>query len=78
MAVEQTKRAQVLDLSRPGAVTVEIDVSEAAEVLMSICAVADRGDHDTVRPRRGVAAGTARVGARRAPRAGPRAAVRAT
>ena len=26
---------------------IEIDVAEAAEVLMSICAVADRGDHDT-------------------------------
>ena len=47
MAVEQNTRAQVLDLSRPGAVTVEIEVAEAAEVLMSICAVADRGDHDT-------------------------------
>jgi len=47
MAVEQNRRAPVLDLSRPGAVTIEIDVAEAAEVLMSICAVADRGDHDT-------------------------------
>ena len=47
MAVEQNPRAQVLDLSRPGAVTVEIEVAEAAEVLMSICALADRGDHDT-------------------------------
>ncbi|HYK06744.1 MAG TPA: metalloregulator ArsR/SmtB family transcription factor [Gaiellaceae bacterium] len=47
MAVEQNRRAPVLDLSRSGAVTVEIDVAEAAEVLMSICAVADRGDHDT-------------------------------
>ena len=47
MAVEQSKRAPVLDLSRPGAITVEIEVAEAAEVLMSICAVADRGDHDT-------------------------------
>ena len=47
MAVEQNKRAPVLDLSRPGAVTIEIDVAEAAEVLMSICAVADQGDHDT-------------------------------
>ena len=37
----------MLDLSRPGAVTVEIEVAEAAEVLMSICAVADVGDHDT-------------------------------
>jgi len=47
MAVEQNTRAPVLDLSRSGAVAVEIDVAEAAEVLMSICAVADRGDHDT-------------------------------
>jgi DNA-binding transcriptional ArsR family regulator len=47
MAVEQNTRAPVLDLSRPGAIAVEIDVAEAAEVLMSICAVADRGDHDT-------------------------------
>jgi DNA-binding transcriptional ArsR family regulator len=47
MAVEQTPRAQVLDLSRPGGIEVEIDVAEAAEVLMSICAIADRGDHDT-------------------------------
>jgi DNA-binding transcriptional ArsR family regulator len=47
MAVEQNRRAPVLDLSRPGAVMIEIDVAEAAEVLMSICAVADRGDHDT-------------------------------
>ena len=35
MAVEQ-RRSQVLDLSRPGTVGVEIDVAEAAEVLMSI------------------------------------------
>ena len=47
MAVEQNARAPVLDLSRQGAVTVEIEVAEAAEVLMSICAVADRADHDT-------------------------------
>jgi DNA-binding transcriptional ArsR family regulator len=47
MAVEQNRRAPVLDLSRPGEIAVEIDVAEAAEVLMSICAVADRGDHDT-------------------------------
>ena len=47
MAVEQNRRAPVLDLSRPTAVAVEIDVAEAAEVLMSICAVADRNDHDT-------------------------------
>ena len=47
MAVEQNRRAPVLDLSRPTAVAVEIDVAEAAEVLMSICAVGDRNDHDT-------------------------------
>ena len=47
MAVEQT-RAQVIDLSRPAALEVEIEVSEAAEVLMSICAVGDRGDYDTL------------------------------
>ena len=43
MAVEQ-KRSQVFDLSRPGAVSVEIDVSEAAEVLMSMAAVFDEED----------------------------------
>ena len=48
MAIERSNRAQVLDLSRPGAVEVEIDVSEAAEVLMSICALGDREDHDTL------------------------------
>jgi hypothetical protein len=47
MAVERRIPAPVLDLSRPGAIEVEIDVAEAAEVLMSICAVADRADHDT-------------------------------
>jgi DNA-binding transcriptional ArsR family regulator len=47
MAVERNTRAHVLDLSRPAGVQVELDVAEAAEVLMSICAVADRGDHDT-------------------------------
>jgi DNA-binding transcriptional ArsR family regulator len=47
MAVEHNRRAPVLDLSRPGEIEVEIEVAEAAEVLMSICAVADRGDHDT-------------------------------
>ena len=45
MAVERNRRAPVLDLSRPGGLEVEIDVAEAAEVLMSICAVGDRGDH---------------------------------
>jgi DNA-binding transcriptional ArsR family regulator len=48
MAVEQHPRAQVLDLSRPGGIDVEIDVAEAAEVLMSICALTDRDDHDTL------------------------------
>ena len=38
----------MLDLSRPGAVEVEIEVSEAAEVLMSICALGDRDDHETL------------------------------
>jgi DNA-binding transcriptional ArsR family regulator len=47
MAIERNTRAPVLDLSRPTEVQVEIDVAEAAEVLMSICAVADRDDHDT-------------------------------
>jgi DNA-binding transcriptional ArsR family regulator len=47
MAIERDKRSPVLDLSAPAAVEVEIDVSEAAEVLMSICAVSDRDDHDT-------------------------------
>src|SRR5688572_6039811 len=49
MAVERNPpRTPVLDLSRPAvAVQVEIDVAEAAEVLMSICAVGDHGDYDT-------------------------------
>jgi DNA-binding transcriptional ArsR family regulator len=47
MAVEHPTRAPVLDLSRPTGIEIDIDVSEAAEVLMSLCAVADRGDHDT-------------------------------
>ena len=48
MAVERPTRAQVLDLSRPAELTVELDVAEAAEVLMSICALGDRADHDTL------------------------------
>jgi DNA-binding transcriptional ArsR family regulator len=48
MAIERSNRAQVLDLSRPGAIEVEIEVSEAAEVLMSICALGDREDYDTL------------------------------
>src|SRR5918994_570963 len=48
MAIERPTRAQVLDLSRPAAVEVEIEVAEAAEVLMSISALADRADHDTL------------------------------
>lgn len=47
MAVEQTKRAPVLDLSRPAEIEVDIEVSEAAELLMSICALADRDDYGT-------------------------------
>jgi DNA-binding transcriptional ArsR family regulator len=47
MAVERNTRAPVLDLSRPGGIAVEIEVAEAAEVLMSICAVGDRADYDT-------------------------------
>jgi DNA-binding transcriptional ArsR family regulator len=47
MAVEHNQRAPVLDLSRSTALTVEIEPAEAAEVLMSICAVADVADHDT-------------------------------
>ena len=47
MTVERRTPAPVLDLSRPGALEVEIDVAEAAEVLMSICAVADAEHHDT-------------------------------
>ena len=48
MAVERSGRAPVLDLSRPSAIEVEIDVAEAAEVLMSISALGDRTDHDTL------------------------------
>ncbi len=47
MAVERNKRSQVLDLSAPAAVEVEIDVAEAAEVLMSICVLGDRDDYET-------------------------------
>ena len=47
MAVERKTPAPVLDLSRPRGIDVEIEVSEAAEVLMSLCALADRSDHDT-------------------------------
>jgi len=47
MAVERSTRAPVRDLSRPAALEVEFDVAEAAEVLMSICAVADPAEHDT-------------------------------
>ena len=48
MAVERAKRAQVLDLSRPAELEVEIDVAEAAEVLMSMCALGDRDDYETL------------------------------
>jgi DNA-binding transcriptional ArsR family regulator len=46
MAIERP-RTQVLDLSRPSGIELEIEVSEAAEVLMSLSALADRDDHDT-------------------------------
>jgi DNA-binding transcriptional ArsR family regulator len=47
MAVE-SRRPQVLDLSRPGGdVTVEIDVSEAAELLMSMCALSGEDQLDS-------------------------------
>ena len=48
MAIERPTRAQVLDLSRPSAVEVEIEVAEAAEVLMSICAFGEHADDDTL------------------------------
>ena len=48
MAIERSSRAQVLDLSRPSGIEVEIEVAEAAEVLMSICALVDRDDFDTL------------------------------
>ena len=49
MPVERKSPAPVLDLSRPsGAVEIEIEVSEAAEVLMSLCAVGARDDWDTL------------------------------
>ena len=48
MAIERSTASHVLDLSRPGAIEVEIDVAEAAEVLMSIAALGDRDDHDTL------------------------------
>src|SRR6187551_1535879 len=50
MAVEQDRpRSPVLDLSRPAApVQAELEVSEAAEVLMSVCALGDeRGEYHT-------------------------------
>jgi DNA-binding transcriptional ArsR family regulator len=48
MSIEQSRRPQVLDLSRPAALELELEVSEAAEVLMSICALGDRDDHETL------------------------------
>ena len=47
MAIEP-RRPHVLDLSRPGGdVTVEIDVSEAAELLMSMCALSGEDQLDS-------------------------------
>jgi DNA-binding transcriptional ArsR family regulator len=47
MAVERKTPAPVLDLSRPTGIELEIEVAEAAEVLMSICALGDHDDYDT-------------------------------
>jgi DNA-binding transcriptional ArsR family regulator len=47
MAIE-SQRPHVLDLSRPGGrVAVEIEVSEAAELLMSMCALSDEAQLET-------------------------------
>src|SRR5918999_2612282 len=47
MAVE-SRRPPVLDLSRPGGrVAVEIDVSEASELLMSMCALSSEDQLET-------------------------------
>ena len=46
MAVERA-RNPVLDLSRPNTVEAEFDVSEAAEVLMSVCVLGDVDEYDT-------------------------------
>jgi DNA-binding transcriptional ArsR family regulator len=46
MAVERAP-SPVLDLSRPTAVEAEFDVSEASEVLMSICVLGDVDEWDT-------------------------------
>src|SRR5919106_3423629 len=47
MAIE-SKRPHVFDLSRPGGgVALEIDVSEAAELLMSMCALSGEDQLDT-------------------------------
>ena len=51
----------MLDLSRPAEVEVEFEVSEAAEVLMSICALGDRDDFDTLDLGADVAGGAARA-----------------
>jgi DNA-binding transcriptional ArsR family regulator len=47
MPVERKSPAPVLDLSRPAGIELEIEVAEAAEVLMSICALGDRDDYET-------------------------------
>jgi DNA-binding transcriptional ArsR family regulator len=48
MAIEETKRPAVVDLSQPGrGLAVEIEVSEAAELLMSVCALSGNQDLDT-------------------------------
>ena len=48
MAIEETKRPGVVDLSQPGhGLAVEIEVSDAAELLMSMCALSGDQDLDT-------------------------------
>jgi DNA-binding transcriptional ArsR family regulator len=59
MEVER-KRPQVLDLARPNGLAVEVDVAEAADVLMSVWAICSRDDADTFDE------GAARLGAVRA------------
>src|SRR5262245_48268561 len=48
MAIEEPKRPGVVDLSQPGrGLGVEIEVSDAAELLMSMCALSGDQDLDT-------------------------------
>src|SRR5919198_4691359 len=48
MTIEESKAPGVVDLSQPGrGLAVEIEVSEAAELLMSVCALSGNQDLDT-------------------------------